>query len=212
MIYGRARVSKTLLPVALFLMLSCGPSPFASKPAEPAPKTSNATGPITPAEWKDLCEAQGERARRCPGPAPDSLAICTDTAACFGAIVRPEVIRELAKCEQAPDCRRLCTIDRAVASLPRSAATRDLEESCAMRRTVCPALDCNVLTRPVRPLDENATAPLIDCLRYEKSCLDVAACYLEKITPIVAKLNECSPGENLAGDDPDGGAKADASR
>ena len=84
-----------------------------------------------------------------------------------------------------------------------------------MRRTVCPAIDCNVLTRPVRALDEASTAPLVDCLRYEKSCLDVAACYLEKLTPIVSKLNECSPGENLdpgPRNDPDAGAKADASR
>lgn len=178
------------------LVAACGPSPFASKSSsDSSSKTSTATGPLTPQEWKDLCELQGERARRCPGPAPEPLAICTDTAACYGSVIRPEVVRELAKCQNSPDCRRPCTIGRAVASLPRSAATRELEEACSTRRTVCPALDCNVLTRPVRALDDSTISPLVECLRDENSCLDVANCYLGKLTPIVAKLNECSPGE-----------------
>ncbi|MDB4944027.1 MAG: hypothetical protein JWP97_3561 [Labilithrix sp.] len=163
---------------------------------------------MSPREWTDLCEAQAERARRCPGPAPEPTATCADSAACVGQLVRPEVIRALARCQNQNDCTRACSIDRVTASLPPAPANTELEQACAMRRIVCPALDCNALARPVRPLEPATIEPLTDCLKFEKSCLDVAACYLEKLTPIVAQFNACGFGDEPARD---GGATADAS-
>ena len=173
------------------LALACG-SPAAPQAAGPSPAAA-AEAPLKFAEWKALCDAQAERARKCPGPAPEPVEACTQRAACFGALVRPDVIRSLAKCQSQNDCTRPCTIDRVTAQLPKAAANAALEEACVTRRTLCPALDCNAVVRPVRSLDSDATAPLVECLQFEKSCLDVAACVLEKMAPVVEKLNACGP-------------------
>jgi hypothetical protein len=181
----------------LVTLLACG-----SAPAKPSPRSA-ADAPVTPNEWKALCEAQAERARRCPGPAPEPLATCTEDASCFGALVRSEVIHALAACQSQPDCTRPCTVDRVTASLPATPTNLALDEACATRRMVCPSLDCNALVRPVRPLGKELTLPLVDCMRYEKSCLDVAACVLDKMTPVLAKVSACGNG-GLAGSAPEG--------
>jgi hypothetical protein len=190
------------LAASLFVLAAaCGaPSPTAKETA-PAPKVD---GPITVAEWKQLCEAQAERARRCPGPAPEALDACTKRGACFAGLVRGEVLRSLAKCQSQNDCTRPCSIDRVTATLPATSANVDLEEACVKRRSLCPSIDCNAIVRPVRPLDAEATAPLVECLNFEKSCLDVAACVLEKMTPVIARVTACGT------DAPRGDAGADA--
>ena len=178
---------------AFAVALAIGCAAPAAPPKTEAPQRAVAVGPVTAAEWKDLCEAQAERARRCPGPAPEAGSICAVRAACFGALVRPEVIRALSKCQAQKDCAEPCSIDRVTASLPATPTNTALDEACAMRRTVCPALDCNALGRPVRPLDVASTAPLIECMKYERSCLDVVACVLEKMSPVIAKVTACGP-------------------
>ena len=174
------------------LALACG-SPAASPKAAGPASAPAAEAPLKFSEWKGLCEAQAERARKCPGPAPEPVETCTARAACFGALVRADVIRSLARCQSQNDCARPCSIDRVTAQLPPTAANTALEEACVTRRTLCPSLDCNAVVRPVRSLDGDATAPLVECLQFEKSCLDVAACVLEKMAPVVAKLNACGP-------------------
>ncbi len=171
------------------LAAACGtpaPAPNAAAAASPA-----AEAPLKLAEWKGLCEAQAERARKCPGPAPEPASICTERAACFGALVRADVIRSLAKCQSQNDCTRPCTIDRVTATLPPTPTSTALEDACISRRALCPSLDCNAVVRPVRSLDADASTPLIECMKFEKSCLDVAACVLEKMSPVIAKLNAC---------------------
>jgi hypothetical protein len=185
------------LACALGLAVACGGS--AAPPTAVAPQRT-VGGPITAAEWKDLCEAQAERARRCPGPAPEPIATCTASAACFGALVRPDVIRALAKCQSENDCTRPCTIDRVTATLPATPTNTALDEACATRRTVCPALDCNALVRPVRALDVDSTTPLIECMKFEKSCLDVAACVLENMAPVIARVTACGPSPLTGGE------------
>jgi hypothetical protein len=181
---------------AFTLVLSCGGTPAT---LNAAPSQRAVDGPITAAEWKDLCEGQAERARKCPGPAPEPVATCTRSVACFGALVRADVIRALSRCQSQTDCTRPCTIDRVTASLPPTPTNTALDEACAMRRTVCPSLDCNALVRPVRSLDVESTTPLIDCMKFEKSCLDVAACVLERMAPVIAGVSACGPG-TLTGD------------
>jgi hypothetical protein len=121
--------------------------------------------------------------------------------------VRADVIRSLAKCQSQNDCTRPCTIDRVTATLPPTATNTNLEEACVTRRALCPSLDCNAVVRPVRSLDGDATAPLIDCMKFEKSCLDVAACVLEKMAPVVAKLNACGPAPTAEAPAPPAPAK-----
>lgn len=190
------RSTSALVALILLLAAACGGTAKTTTPASTKPATD---APVTLHEWKDLCEAQGERLRRCPGPAPEPLATCTENAACFGALVRSDVIHALAKCQSQPDCTRPCTIDRMTASLPPTPTNIALDEACAARRVVCPSLDCNALVRPVRALDRELTLPLVDCMKFENSCLDVASCVLAKMSPIVAKLNACGNG-GLDGD------------
>lgn len=64
-----------------------------------------------------------------------------------------------------------------------------------MRRTVCPQLDCNAIARPVQALEASMTEPLVDCMKYGGTCLEVASCVLEKMTPVLAKANACSPSD-----------------
>jgi hypothetical protein len=177
--------------LALAVPIACGgPAPAPKAVPPPAADTR-----VTPAEWKDLCEAQAERRRKCPGPGPEPIASCVESAACVGALVRADVIRALLKCQSQNDCTRPCSIDRVTASLPPTPTNTALAEACAMRRTVCPTLDCNALVRPVQSLDVESTTPLIECMKFEKSCLDVAACVLEKMTPVIAKVTACGLGE-----------------
>lgn len=173
------------------LAVACGSAAPAPQPVAPQRAVD---APVSTAEWKDLCEAQAERARRCPGPAPEPIVTCAESAACFGALVRSDVIRELARCQSQNDCTRPCSIDRVTASLPPTPTNSALDEACAMRRTVCPTLDCNALVRPVRSLDVASTTPLVDCMKFEKSCLDVVACVLEKMTPVIARVSACGRG------------------
>ena len=191
--------SLVLCACAFALVIACG-GPAAAPNAVAPPRAVD--GPVTAAEWKELCEGQAERARKCPGPAPEPLATCTKSAACFGALVRSDVIRELARCQSRNDCTRPCTIDRVTASLPPTPTNTALDEACAMRRTVCPTLDCNAIVRPVRPLDVESTTPIIECMKFEKSCLDVAACVLEKMAPVIAKVSACGPGALTGGERP----------
>ena len=170
--------------------LACGPSvaPKASpRPAAP-------TGKITPAEWEELCEAQSERARKCPGPLPEPVPVCVERVACFGAVVRPDVIRALTKCSGGNVCTRPCSIERVSASLLAPPAITALEDACVARRIMCPALDCNDLVRPVRSLDAEATAPLLECMKYEHSCLNVVSCFLDKMATVTKKIETCGPG------------------
>ncbi len=169
-------------------------------PAKPPPP--RATDAITVPEWKTLCETQADRARRCPGPAPEDVAVCTTRMSCFGELVRPEVIRGLLKCQADTSCAHPCSMDRVAASLPRTATNRELVESCAMRRSVCPQLDCNAITRPVQVLEAGSTAPLVDCMKYGGTCLEVASCVLEKMTPILAKATACAPSDPAPGAGP----------
>jgi len=187
----------TFALAAITLVMACGAPAPATKQAATKPRVD---GPVTVADWKDLCEAQAERARRCPGPPPEAVTTCTERSACFGALVRGDVIRALAKCQSQNDCTRPCAIDRVTASLPATPVNREIEEACVTRRVLCPALDCNALVRPVRPLDGESTTPLVECFRYEKSCLDVAACVLEQMTPVIARLNGCGPAGLTAGE------------
>jgi hypothetical protein len=180
-----------LAAFALAVAIACGAP--AAGPAAATPKRA-VDAPVSAADWKELCEAHAERARRCPGPAPEPLATCTQSAACFGALVRADVIRALGKCQSENDCTRPCTIDRVTATLPPTPTNTALDEACATRRVVCPTLDCNALVRPVRSLDVEYTTPLIECMKFERSCLDVAACVLEKMTPVIAKVSACGPG------------------
>ncbi|CAN5890353.1 hypothetical protein BH11MYX4_BH11MYX4_55430 [soil metagenome] len=193
-----SRLASSALAVAL--LIACGAPAPPAKQAAPKPAVD---GPITVADWKDLCDAQAERARRCPGPPPEAIETCTERSACFGALVRGDVIRALAKCQAHDDCTRPCTIDRVTASLPMTPANRELEEACVARRVLCPALDCNALVRPVRSLDGESTTPLVECFKFEKSCLDVAACVLETMSPVIARVSRCAPG-GLAGGDATG--------
>ena len=170
----------------------CAPSARADA-ARPGPAARPADAPVTVADWNGLCEAQAERARKCPGPVPEEVAICTKRAACFGALLRGDVVRGLAKCQSQNDCTKACSIDRVIASLPVTSTNSALEASCVRRRALCPALDCNAVVRPVRALDAESTAPLVDCFELEKSCLDVAACVLEKMTPVIERVSACGP-------------------
>lgn len=178
--------------LTLLTLMACGGTGPA--PAKAVPTARPADAPVTVADWKDLCEAQAERARRCPGPVPEPIAACTERAACFGALVRGDVVRSLAKCQSQNDCARPCTIDRVTTTLPMTAANREIEEACVARRALCPALDCNALVRPVQSLDGESTMPLVECFRFEKSCLDVAACVLETMSPVIARVSRCAPG------------------
>lgn len=173
----------------------------AAPPALKASAARSGDAPVTAAEWKELCEAQAERARKCPGPAPQPIAKCTERAACFGALVRSEVIHALVRCQSQSDCSRPCTIDRVTAALPPTPTNTALADACVTRRALCPALDCNAVVRPVRPLETGSITPLIECMQFESSCLDVAACVLEKMAPVLAQVNSCGPSS-----DRDGGA------
>ena len=180
-----------VLVLVLVLVSSCSSTPAAA--VKPASTARPADAPVTVADWNGLCEAQAERARKCPGPVPEDVTICTKRAACFGALLRGDVIRGLASCQSQNGCAKPCSIDRVVASLPVTPTNGALEASCVRRRALCPALDCNTLVRPVRALDAESTAPLVDCFELEKTCLDVAACVLEKMTPVIERVSACGP-------------------
>jgi len=179
-----------ILLSALVLVVGCGgPAP----PAKPAAPARPADAAVSVADWNALCEAQAERARKCPGPVPEEAAACTKRAACFGALLRGDVVRGLARCQSQNDCTKPCSIDRVIASLPVTPTNGALEQACVRRRALCPALDCNAVVRPVRAFEAESTAPLVDCFELEKSCLDVAACVLENVTPVIERVNACGP-------------------
>lgn len=171
-------------------MLGCGSS---KEPAKASSARKEPDGPISAAEWEGLCETQSARAKKCPGPPPEPIEDCTHRLACLGAIVRPDVIRGLGKCQAQTGCSRPCSVDRVTASLPPTPTTAALEEACASRRMACPDLDCNAIVRPARSLDTELAAPVVDCLKFERTCLDVATCVLDRVAVVNERVARCGP-------------------
>lgn len=176
-----------VIPVVLVLA-ACGSG--APPKAEP-PKT----GPLAVSEWRTLCAAEAEHARRCPTMTPEAVDRCTARMSCFGDVIRPDVQRAMAKCPDSADCRRPCTLERAAASLPLPAGYKALAESCAMRRIVCPALDCDAITRHVLALESSVTDALVDCMKLSGTCLEAANCSLKEMQPIVSKIDSCTSSD-----------------
>lgn len=190
---------------ALLVALVLGACASTKPPAKPVVR---ADAPIGPADRTDLCEAQADRAARCPGPPPEAIAACTARMECLGDVLRPEIVRGLTRCAgDARDCRP-CTLERAALAVRPTEPVRELAIACRRRQAMCPSLDCDAIVRPLLPLTAEAAAPVADCLALGGTCLEVAGCVLRQMEPIVERAERCAPARGGGGAPSDAGPPA----